>query len=408
MAAASIPNLLSMRGRGGGGGRGARGPRGAGPRGDRPDGAESLASTDAIVQDTDTDAAMSRMSAVAAGYLEDVYANHFVSGPLTRRLPIINRGTYMRTTALDMIVKAFLQPTPDGSTDKARQIISLGAGTDTRPFRMLDWPPQTQSFVYHEIDFAPTCRRKLQIARSTTAIASKMQDFDVAENGSWSALPVRGGEYHCHAADIRKLDDIFASDMPPSIRTDLPTLVLSECCLCYLTQEDSDRVLAVFHSKIPQLAIAIYEPMPLDDAFGQVMVSNLKARRIHMPSLARYKDADGQEDRLRTAGFETVGHATIKDSWDRWIDGDEKKRLDRLEGLDEVEEWQLLAAHYVVVWGAKGHGLECFAQGIDEAKARGRGDNDGDNGTERDRTGQDRSQSGQRTVTKGTDAPMTP
>lgn len=90
MSAPSIPNLLSLRGRGGGRGR-SRG-RGQGPGG----GTESRGRAhDATIQGTDTDAAVSRLSAVDMGYLNDPYARYFVSslgGPPARRFPIINRG----------------------------------------------------------------------------------------------------------------------------------------------------------------------------------------------------------------------------------------------------------------------------------------------------------------------------
>lgn len=89
MSAPSIPNLLSLRGaRGAGRGRG----RGLG-RGGHPHAASSQAQHDATIQGTDTDAAVSRLSAVELGYLDDPYAQHFVQGQqANRRLPIINRG----------------------------------------------------------------------------------------------------------------------------------------------------------------------------------------------------------------------------------------------------------------------------------------------------------------------------
>ncbi|EQL03050.1 Leucine carboxyl methyltransferase superfamily [Ophiocordyceps sinensis CO18] len=317
MAAPSIPNLLSMRG-GAGGRGGGRDGRGIGCG--RFPAAAGGASADAVIQDTDTDAAVSRLSAVQVGYLDDPYAECFVSGPPTRRLPIINRGTYVRTRALDMIISAFLSQ-PNGPGDGcSKQIVSLGAGTDTRPFRLLD-SHSSQELVYHEIDFEPTCRRKYQIIRTTPALASRFEDVEEAASGSWRALHQSTRTHH-----------------------------------------ESERVLDLFQSKMARLAIALYEPMPLDDTFGQVMLSNLKARKIHMPSLIRYKDASGQGERLRDAGFETIGHASVKDAWDAWIDDQEKARLAALEGLDEVEEWQLLAAHYVVAWGAKQTGFGDFGR----------------------------------------------
>ncbi|KAG6008353.1 hypothetical protein E4U21_004557 [Claviceps maximensis] len=345
MAAPSIPNLLSLRGDGRGSGRPGRGGRPGGP----PAPAASAAvSPDAAIQGTDTDAAVSRLSAVDLGYLEDAYARLFVTGPPTRRLPIINRGTYMRTTSLDAMIRAFLSQ----NGPSVKQIISLGAGTDTRPLHMLQ-KPGAENIVYHELDFESTCRRKLAITQSSSDLRHIFRDFSIHNNGSWSAEPSRGGSYHCHAMDLRDLAKSI-TQLPRGIRSDLPTLLLSECCLCYLSQQDSDDVLQFFTSKIHNIAALLYEPMPLGDAFGDMMISNLKARQIHMPSLDKYRDQHGQMSRLRGAGFESTGYATIENAWETWVSQQERERVDRLEGLDEVEEWKLLAAHYVVVWGTRG------------------------------------------------------
>ncbi|KAF5123667.1 Leucine carboxyl methyltransferase 1 [Metarhizium anisopliae] len=364
MAAPSIPNLLSLRGSGRGGGRGGRGRRQAGPSA-----SSTGVSPDATIQGTDTDAAVSRLSAVELGYLEDPYARFFVTGPPTRRLPIINRGlyrgtktaitpirtdtdghtgTYMRTKSLDAMVDAFLSH----NGPSLKQVISLGAGTDTRPLHMLQ-KPGAQNLIYHEVDFEPTCRRKLAITQSSPGLHRIFKDLSIHDGGSWSAEPSKGGEYHCHALDLRSISESI-TELPSHIRSDVPTLLLSECCLCYLTQQDSENVLNFFSSKIHSLAALLYEPMPLHDAFGDMMVSNLKARHIYMPSLQTYKDQQGQLARLRHSGFDSVGYATIENTWDKWVDEKERERVDRLEGLDEVEEWKLLAAHYVVVWGARG------------------------------------------------------
>lgn len=91
MSAQQIPNLLTLRG--GPRSRGGRG-RGRGREvhaGGNPEQHAQL-KKDRDIQATDTDAAVSRLSAVDLGYLEDPFASLFVSGPGTRRMPIINRG----------------------------------------------------------------------------------------------------------------------------------------------------------------------------------------------------------------------------------------------------------------------------------------------------------------------------
>ena len=47
---------------------------------------------DGIVQQTDQDASISRMSAVDVGYLDDQFAKFFAVPGQLRRFPIINRG----------------------------------------------------------------------------------------------------------------------------------------------------------------------------------------------------------------------------------------------------------------------------------------------------------------------------
>ena len=90
MSSQQIPNLLSLRGSRSGSGR-LRG-RGGPEFSSNLSVEEQAVAKDKIVQQTDQDASVSRMSAVEVGYLDDPYAKEFaaVGGP--RRFPIINRG----------------------------------------------------------------------------------------------------------------------------------------------------------------------------------------------------------------------------------------------------------------------------------------------------------------------------
>ncbi|KAL7938150.1 S-adenosyl-L-methionine-dependent methyltransferase [Trichoderma chlorosporum] len=358
MSAPSIPNLLSLRatgGRGRGRGRGqGRGGLGTGSEASRGQ------AHDSVIQGTDTDAAVSRLSAVDSGYLNDPYARYFVSafdGPPARRFPIINRGTYTRTTAIDNLVHSFLAVAngKDQMGGATRQIVSLGAGTDTRPFRIFGQQGHPQ-LIYHEIDFSVTSAKKLKTVEAAPPLASILTNRSTGDADGWSSQPLNG-EYFCHGLDIRRLSPTSTETLP-DLRTDVPTLVLSECCLCYLSQEESEGVLEYFSSRIPDIAVVIYEPIHLGDPFSDTMVSNLAARNIHMPSLDRRRDEQDQIARLKRIGFETTRQLTVDRLWTKWVNAEEKERVDRLEGLDEVEEWQLLAGHYVVVWSFRGDGFE--------------------------------------------------
>lgn len=344
MAAPSIPNLLSLRGRGRGRG---------GPLGGRSERTE--AEKDKIVQQTDSDASLSRASAVALGYLNDPFAALFITGETPRKYPIINRGTYVRTTAIDILVERFLQD-DSGHTSK-RQIISLGAGSDTRFFRLASRFDMTQ-VVYHELDFSINTTSKIHSIKNMPSLMEAIvftlpQDEELTINASADRL--ESSRYNIHPIDLRNF--VNASDAPklPHVDPRIPTLLLSECCLCYLAPQDTEAILktistSVIAPEIP-LALVLYEPIRPFDAFGRVMESNLGARGIHLQTLHQFSTLSAQRRRCKAAGFIGGQHAADMDFlFMNWFSADERERIGRCEMLDELEEWQLLARHYCITW----------------------------------------------------------
>lgn len=396
---------------------------------------EVAARQDRLVQQTDTDAAVSRVSAVNAGYLNDPFAQEFmIDGPM-KRLPIINRGeifllsfkgvkscyalmddlhgsgfrrtsgailsfllsspillscdvlpalrgplprrlsilhrcyfatffyskanimtvgTYVRTTALDKFIEAFMQANPGD-----KQIISLGAGTDTRYFRLRAARKHTK-LLYHEIDFPKISANKLAAIRSSKILSPELSSFYVLhdvkpeiqpETDRWGFLRNHRAEegYLFHPIDLRHMDE---DAVPDGVLPHLPTLLISECCLCYLDVEQARRVIRTFTKAIPTIGIAIYEPVNPTSDFGRVMFQNLASRNLKMPTVHTYTSLQSQRDRLKDAGFwQMQDAATILWIWQNWIAKGEKERIDALEMLDELEEWELLAEHYTIAWG---------------------------------------------------------
>jgi [phosphatase 2A protein]-leucine-carboxy methyltransferase len=82
-------------------------------------------------------------SAVNLGYLVDPFVSHLYrpkygessqsSGGSSRKPPLINVGTHHRTWAIDLLVDQFLER-------GGKQIVSLGAGSDTRFWRLMVCP----------------------------------------------------------------------------------------------------------------------------------------------------------------------------------------------------------------------------------------------------------------------------
>ncbi|KAJ5879710.1 Leucine carboxyl methyltransferase eukaryotic [Penicillium solitum] len=356
-------------------------------------GAQAIAfAKNRIVQGTDNDASVSRLSAVELGYLEDAYAAALTPvGAATRRLPIINRGTYARTTAIDQLVARFLGPSSAENTHK-KQIISLGAGSDTRVFRLLS-SRQTPDFVYHELDFAVNTAEKIRAIRSVPVLQSALgidssgvsSEKDTRVTVSEAGDALHSPSYHVHPVDLRSLSTCSdPAGALPGVETGLPTLLISECCLVYLSPLEAEQVVAFFTQRlfghgnpvsgpgdtlqgaqpnVVPLGLILYEPIRPNDAFGRTMVSNLAARGIQLKTLPTYASLEAQRGRFQDQGFgDGQAAADIEFIWKRWVNEDEKERVAGLEMLDEMEEWQLLARHYCIAWGWRDrHDIPAFA-----------------------------------------------
>lgn len=124
---------------------------------------------DNAIRETDTDAAVSRLSAVNAGYMQDAFASYFVKRS-QKRPPLINVGTFIRTWALDKLVHQFLA----SNQYSKKQIVSLGAGTDTRFFRLQSSSVdavRNSIAKYIEIDFPEATTRKAMAIRKQTVLS---------------------------------------------------------------------------------------------------------------------------------------------------------------------------------------------------------------------------------------------
>ena len=280
-------------------------------------------------------------------------------------------GTYVRTKIIDRLVEQFIDDNPG----QKKQIISLGAGTDTRFFRLMIRPNRANGtgyekpdVIYHEIDFPENIAQKLKPIYELSEFREHVStpwSWDESTSSN-DTQPRRNhlfaGNYCAHPVDLRTLDP--SKNSPASfdhIDKSLPTLIISECCLVYLAPSAADAVALYFTQHLfpasTPVGLVLYEPINPNDSFGKVMVSNLAARGIELQTLRKYGSLEAQAARLKAYGFEGSGGADVKKLWDEAVEQKEKERVAGLEMMDEVEEWELLAEHYCVCWGWRGEGV---------------------------------------------------
>lgn len=349
---------------------------------------------DKIIRSTDLDALSSRFSANFKGYFSppDKYIDGLIqsyqanlqyctgytnlsAGRAVRsvfseqKLPIINRGTYLRTELIDQIIHGFVEEYQEC------QIISLGGGSDTRCFRLFDKYPE-KKVVYVELDFDESVKiKKLAIVRDEHL--KKLVGYhgdklgDIASKDDFKRLDsdLHTGKYHLIGFDLRDLANstsfrTVSDSLSKHIDFTLPTLVLSECVLCYLTPEENALIFKFweecFKSSTKPLAFLIYEPMSLEDAFGKTMAHNLSNRGIDLhtfhkfPNLYSRKsfltDELGLKNVRLTDIAEVGGYGNGGKGSQSWIESPELQRINRLEFIDEIEEIQLLFKHYCLCY----------------------------------------------------------
>ncbi|KJA28888.1 hypothetical protein HYPSUDRAFT_1082946 [Hypholoma sublateritium FD-334 SS-4] len=297
---------------------------------------------DAPIRSTDNDAAVARVSAVKKGYCEDPFINHFVPRAhfLPPRPPLINIGTYVRSAGIDILVNQWLSMASQSS--QRCQIVSLGAGSDTRFWRIAAHsagPSKEHLEVYVEMDFPEITTKKAMAIRKSKELVQGLgdpADVMLAQGGTALHSP----RYHLLPVDLRldpseTLEPALCNSSNPDVSAilnpSLPTLVLFECVLVYMSSSSSLRLLEWFvnlskRSENGVLGCVIYEMFGLGDAFGRVMIENLKERNISLPGAELFPTIASVPIRFLDAGFSAGRALTLKEIRKNYISAEELER----------------------------------------------------------------------------------
>ncbi|WVQ78489.1 hypothetical protein IAT38_000575 [Cryptococcus sp. DSM 104549] len=364
----------------------------------RPQGSHSSSASthpDDAIRLTDDDAASSRLSATQTGYLSDPFVSLLYKPPMTpsygpsagptgprRKSPLINIGTHHRMWGIDLLVDKFLAEVGEGGG----QVVSLGAGSDTRFWRLMSrsTPPNIAKYV--EIDFPHLTSPKAQrIARSrklsqylfnrtspptptsTQPFQPPPQPYTVSQGGTQLSSEL----YALIPLDLRPspsnpsvtISQHLTSTILPHLEAGKPTLFLAECLFPYMPPEDSREVIRWFGETFARCVGVVYEMVGLDDSFGKVMRRNLASRNLEIPGSAPFSTPQSQAERFlapelgESGKFDKAGARTLWQVREEVIAPEELQRISKLEILDEIEELRLVLGHYVIAWGSKGEGM---------------------------------------------------
>lgn len=353
---------------------------------------------DRAVRETDLDAAAARVSAVSKNYLHDRFAG-LLARPSpagegsTLRPPWVNIGTHHRTYVIDSLAERFMAG--GQGAKKKKQVLSLGAGSDSRFWRLREgycttgeaWPVGR----WVETDLQMTVSQKIRTVLATDSLrdlcgtqlaVSPGPKMPVAAPAPCIDLPsdptdLYADNYCLLAADLRRPAELInklqsappdGTSKDPLLDPAAPTLIIAELLFLYLSPSHTAACLAALTAffKGP-LMIITYEALDLGDSFSRMMVQNLAGRGLSLAGFESNGSVASQIGRLEEHGFTEIVSTDMKslrvgvapaeqgrsgEEWKtRWEP--ELERIRRLEFLDEVEELELILMHYAVSWGIR-------------------------------------------------------
>jgi len=200
-----------------------------------------------------------------------------------------------------------------------------------------------------ELDFPEITARKAMIISKSTSLKQPLGDFKIAGGGS--ELHATG--YHLVSGDLRDWTKVVDKLTLHGFKPELPTFFISECVLIYMEPEKSDELIRWIGAFMPHSVFVAYEQILPDDAFGKMMLQNLKNRNIELRGVHAHPTVSSQRERYLSAGFRSVQVVDMDECFETYVSAEEKARLTKCEMMDELEEWRLLGRHYCLAWASK-------------------------------------------------------
>lgn len=93
-----------------------------------------------------------------------------------------------------------------------------------------------------------------------------------------------------------------------------------------MSPEDSTNILKWITDTLKNSLFALYEQIHPDDAFGKMMIHNLKSRNIDLKGIHAFPDLAYQENRFKDLGWQSAKAVDINTVHDKYLDKNEISR----------------------------------------------------------------------------------
>lgn len=195
----------------------------------------------------------------------------------------MSRGYFARVSSMRMAIHKFL----DNHTVNGKpqcQIVSIGAGYDTMFFNLSDEGKLPLKYV--EIDFMRVISSKIRLIKSKKALSEKIflqttKPADIVVSDVTDEAPgifklpkstvssaissIQPGkdlitpQYSLVSVDLRNIEELDKKLNECQLNRDLPTLIMAECVLIYMSSDNSSALLNYLSKSFKQCCFLNYE-----------------------------------------------------------------------------------------------------------------------------------------------------
>lgn len=282
------------------------------------------------LQKTARDACSRKVHCVKKGYLEDPFVSFFASDGTIVNSPMMNRGTWLRTVAIENAIIEFaarFSGTPI-------QVISFGAGDDALYFRLKQSHPEVALARFVELDLPDLVLEK-------HAVISKRKEL--------SSLVT--SDYRLLAVDLRNIDDLMQILRINSVQN-VPTILLAEMVFVYMEESITSRLLSTVNHYLagdsgnpPPTLLVTYDAMCPDDRFGQMMCETLRSFGVELKGIHSLPTPEAHAERCKRVGFKAVNALSMRALY-LTVPQETQRMLQQKEMIDDWDEWNLMHDHY--------------------------------------------------------------
>jgi len=129
--------------------------------------------------------------------------------------------------------------------------------------------------------------------------------------------------------------------------------------MAYIMPEEIEALLKFLVEKFENFQFMDYEMFNGQDRFGKMMVKNFQERGCPLKGIGFFTSLTGIKEWYLGAGYDS---SKLHDMWQVYFNelpSLERARIEKLQWLDEFEEFQLMQQHYFISMSTKVTNKDC-------------------------------------------------